>query len=80
MEQICKKEKITELYLAGISSGCCVYFTAADAAMRGIQPILVTDASGAPDEKTHRRNEENYRDLLGPIISTNKLIEKLKKP
>lgn len=79
LESICKKEKINGLYLAGISSGVCVFFTAADAAMRGIQPFIVTDASGAPSLKTHKKNLEKYKDILGPAITTKELIKKLKQ-
>ena len=77
LESICKKEKIKEIYLAGIYSGVCVYFSAADAAMRGILPILVTDASGAPNKKLHKLNISRYTDILGPAITTNKVLKKL---
>lgn len=78
LENICRKRKINELYFAGIYSGCCVYFTAADAAMRGIQPYLVSDASGAPNAKIHKKNIAKYSDVLGPVLSTNQVIKKIK--
>ena len=55
-ENYCKKNDISTLTFAGISSGICVYFSSADAYMRRIMPILVTDASGATDKKIHNQN------------------------
>ena len=78
LDSICKRERINELYFAGISSGCCVYFSAADAAMRRIQPYLVSDASGAPDKKTHHNNQVKFKQLLGPPITTAAVIRKIK--
>ena len=75
LESICKKEKINELYFAGISSGVCVYFSAADSAMRGIQPYLVTDASGAPSREIHKENIKKFKEIIGPVISTDELIK-----
>lgn len=80
LESICQQEKIDELYFAGISSGCCVHFSAADAAMRRIQPYLISDASGAPDIKTHRDNQIKFKQLLGPTVTTAALIRKIKNP
>jgi isochorismate hydrolase len=77
LEAYCKKNKITELYLAGISSGCCVYFTAADAAMRGIFPILISDASGSPDDETHKKNQDDFKTLLGEVVSSDTVINRL---
>lgn len=78
LESICKKEKISELYFTGISSGVCVYFSAADAAMRGIQPYVISDASGAPSKNTHRQNLKKYKDILGPVLTTSETIKKIK--
>lgn len=78
LEKICKNNKITELYLAGIYSGVCIYFTAADAAMRGIFPVLVTDASGAPSLKTHKQNIKKFKEVLGETLTTNEVIKRLK--
>ena len=78
LEKYCKKNKINELYLVGISSGVCVYFSGADAAMRGILPILISDASGAPSEKTHQENIKRFVDILGPALTTKQVLSKIK--
>ena len=77
LESICKKENIKELYFCGIYSGVCVYFSAADAAMRKILPVIVTDATGAPSMKTHKMNIKRWIDILGPAITTKNLLKKL---
>lgn len=44
LEKYCKQNKITDLYLCGVFSGCCVYLTGTGAAYRGIMPYFVKDA------------------------------------
>lgn len=78
LEQYCKKHKITELYFAGVSGGCCVHYTAVDAMYRKIQPILITDATSSPDIKTHKQNIENFNVFIGPSMKTNEVIKSLK--
>lgn len=84
LENYCKKNKIDELYFTGVFSGCCLFFTAADAAYRYIQPYLVTNASGGAKRSlvhkswrqiTHKR----FKLMLGPLIITKKLIECLNR-
>lgn len=77
LESYLKKNNIKEVYLAGIYAGCCVYFTGADAAMRGIQPILVKDASASPSPESLKKNIDNFKTFMGPAINTKKVIEGL---
>lgn len=79
LEKYCKKEKIDVLYFCGVYSGVCVYFSAAGAAMRGIQPYLVTDASSTEKPSWHKRNCQNFKTILGPLIKTKELIKLLEK-
>jgi isochorismate hydrolase len=78
LEKICKKEKITEMYFAGISSGICVHYTGVDAYMRDIRSILISDASGAPDEKTHNQNINRWKTALGKVMTTKEVIKNTK--
>src|SRR3989344_5470979 len=77
LEKYCKKNHIDELYFCGISSGCCVYFTAVDAVYRRIQPYLVTDASGSISRGRHRKNIDNFKIMIGPVLTTKQLLNKL---
>ena len=78
LERYCKRHRIDELYFCGISSGCCVYFSAADAAYRRIQPYLVTDASGSVNEARHHKNIDDFRTLLGTTLTTKQVLKQLK--
>jgi len=79
LEQICRKHRIGEIYFCGIYSGVCVLFSAADAAMRKIQPFLVSDASGSVNLEAHKKNIQRFSEILGPTLTTNELISLLKK-
>ena len=76
LERYCKKNKIDQLYFCGIYAGCCVYFSAADAAMRQIQPYLVTDASSSVSPAWHRKHIKNFTTFIGPAITTKELLKK----
>jgi nicotinamidase-related amidase len=78
LEKYCKKNKITELYFCGISSGVCVYFSAVDAVYRRIQPYLVKDASGSVSDKQHKTNIGNFKTAIGPVLTTKEILEGLK--
>jgi nicotinamidase-related amidase len=69
--------RITELYFCGIYSGCCVYFSAADSAMRGIQPYLVIDASSSTSARQHALNRANFEAMLGPVMTTNQVLKSI---
>lgn len=77
LEEYCKKENIDELYLCGVYSGVCVYFTGAGAAMRRIQPYLITDAASTEQKSWHKDNCEKFKTVLGPLITTEELIQEL---
>lgn len=81
-EKYCTGNKIDELYFTGVFSGCCVLFSAVDSAYRHIQPYLVTDAAGGPkkllvDKDWHKNTRDTFKLMVGPLITTNKLVYKL---
>lgn len=78
LEKYCKKNKINEMYFCGIYSGCCVYFSGVDAAYRRIQPFLVKDASGSTSPKQHKININNFETFIGPSLTTNEVLKRLK--
>ena len=75
LEQYCRDNNIDELYFTGVYSGCCVYFSAVDAAYRKIQPYLVTDASTTEKQELHDSNCEQFKSVIGPLIKTQEVIE-----
>ena len=80
-EKYCKKQKIDEIYFAGVFAECCIFFSAVDAAYRHIQPYLITDASGCAktkiEKERRKRTEYMFKLMLGPLITTKNLIKKL---
>lgn len=78
LEDYCKEKNINELYFCGVYSGCCVLFSAAGAAMRQIQPYLVVDGSSTEQESWHKNNCNKFKTVIGPLITTAELINKLK--
>ena len=83
-EKYCKQKGIDELYFSGVFSGACVFFSAAGTAMRGIQPILITDATGGPRRSLVNKGWQQdtfkrFKLLIGPLTTTNKLIKLLNK-
>lgn len=83
LEEYLAFNEIEEVYLAGVFAGCCIYFTAVDAVYRRIQPYLITDASGFPVESLtsggwKQSTLDRFKLMLGPLMTTEELIEELK--
>ncbi|MGE0792949.1 MAG: isochorismatase family cysteine hydrolase [Candidatus Woesearchaeota archaeon] len=77
LEKYCKENKITELYFTGVFSGCCVYFSAVDAAYRKIQPYLIIDASSTTNKERHNKNCDDFKTMIGPILKTSEVLKKI---
>jgi len=77
LEKYCKKQKISELYFAGISSGCCVNYSGVDAMYRRIQSIIISDATSSTDPEQHKINIKNFETFIGPSMTTKEVIESL---
>lgn len=78
LEKYCKSKKISELYICGIYSGCCLHYTGVDAKYRRIWPILVSDASTARGSRTHKKNCKDFAFMVGKITTTKELLKTLK--
>ncbi|MGD2251227.1 MAG: isochorismatase family cysteine hydrolase [Candidatus Methanofastidiosia archaeon] len=82
LEKYCKQNNIDEMYFTGVFCGCCVFFSAVDAAYRHIQPYLVRDAAGSPrkslvSEGFRRETLEKFETTIGPLVTTEELINNL---
>lgn len=75
LEEYLKKKDIDKLYLCGLYSGVCVHYTGVDAAMRGILPIVVNDASGTEKKQWHEENIKRFSQIAGKKITTKELIQ-----
>jgi len=81
-EKYCKQKGIDKLYFTGVFSGACIFFSAAGAAIRDIQPYLVKNASGSPRRDLVSKSWENdtynrFKLLIGPVVTTNSVIKSL---
>jgi isochorismate hydrolase len=79
LERYCKNKKIDKLYFCGVYSGVCVYFSGAGAAMRRIQPYLVTDASSTESLKLHKKNCIDFKEIIGQLITTKELLKEISR-
>jgi nicotinamidase-related amidase len=71
-----KKNKIQELYLAGINAGCCVLFTAVDAFYLGYDVFLVKDAvSSSAGKEATENGIRNIETFCGKTINTSELLK-----
>ena len=82
LERYCKNNKIGELYFTGVYCGCCIFFSAVDAAYRQIQPYLVIDATGSGKKSlvglnTEKETYKRFKLMIGPLVRTDKLIEQI---
>lgn len=75
LEEYCSKNKINELYFAGVYSGVCVHYSAIDAAMRKIWPVLVEDATNTISKKQHNKNIKRFREVAGSTMKTKEIIK-----
>ena len=75
LEKYCKKKKISELYICGIYSGCCLHYTGVDAQYRRIWPILVSDCSTA--RGTHKKNCKDFAQMVGKVFTTKEVLQNL---
>lgn len=77
LKDYCDSNNIDELYFCGVYSGVCVYFSVAGAAMRHIQPYLVTNGASTENADWHKTNCTNFKGVLGPLVTTEELLDLL---
>lgn len=77
LEKYCKAKKISELYICGIYSGCCLHYTGIDAQYRRIWPILVSDASTARGLNIHKKNCKDFAQMVGKVLTTKQVLQSL---
>ncbi len=76
LDDYLKKNKVNELYIAGIHSGCCILFTGVDAFYRNYDVYFVKDAiSSAGGKKFVINALKNFEMFCGKTISTSQVIK-----
>ncbi len=71
LDNYLKKNKVKELYIVGIHSGCCILFTGVDAFYRNYNVFFVEDAiSSAGGKRSVINGLKNFKMFCGKTIST----------
>jgi nicotinamidase/pyrazinamidase len=68
-----RERKIRKVYIAGLASDYCVFYTAKDALKENFETYLIEDASRAIDKEGFERTKEEILTLGGQIINTKEL-------
>jgi biuret amidohydrolase len=78
LDNYLKKNRIKELFIVGINTGCCILFTGVDAFYRGYDVFLVEDAnSTSAGKKRWERGMKEFQYFCGKLIKTNSLLRKI---
>ena len=72
-----KENRIEELYITGINTGCCILFSGVDAFYRGYDTYLVKDAnSTSGGKKAYEVGIKKFEMLCGNLIAKEELLKK----
>lgn len=78
LDEILKKNKIEELYLAGLQTQICIMTTAADASFRGYKPIAIKNCVISTREKQKNEALNWIKKYVGEVYTLNELLKSLK--
>lgn len=77
LDLLLRENGVKELIMTGVLTNVCVFFTAADAFMRGYKVIVVSDGTAALSKKDHEWALEQARAVLkAEVVSTREVIER----
>ncbi len=65
-----RERKVKKVYVAGLASDYCVFFTAKDAIKENFETFLIEDASRAIDDEGFKRAKDEILVSGGQIINT----------
>ena len=77
LEQRLRHQGIESVVVTGVTSDVCVTTTAREAADRGFQTVLVSDACTTWSEQMHKASLETFNLALGWVRSTQQVIDLL---
>lgn len=78
IDYVLKRERIETLIITGVATNLCAGLTAMDAADRGYNCVLVSDATATFYEKWHKFALETFDFRFGKVMTTDEVIEELK--
>lgn len=77
LDQVLRNWGVEQLVVCGQATNVCVYLTAAEAADRGYECVVVGDACAAWSERLHDAFLENFRLLFGRTAESGEVIAEL---
>ncbi|HEY1689110.1 MAG TPA: isochorismatase family cysteine hydrolase [Solirubrobacteraceae bacterium] len=77
LDQMLRNWGVGQLVICGQATNVCVYMTAAEAADRGYECVVVGDACAAWSQTLHDAFLENFRLLFGRVAGTDEVIAEL---
>ncbi len=75
LDTLLRDLRVTQIVLAGISTGSGVESTARSASDHGYHVVLATDAMGDPDADAHRHSVERVFPKLGETATTAEVLD-----
>jgi nicotinamidase-related amidase len=79
IDLILKTMGIRYVLCCGVSTNSCVEGTARDAAEHGYYAVIVDDACGAATRELHDATVNNFKRLLGMVMSTEEVLSVLRQ-
>lgn len=71
LDLLLRELKVEKIYLVGILTNICVFFTAAEAAMRDYEVVVYADSVAALAEETHRFCLSQLKDVFKVKVEDN---------
>ncbi|CAF0761227.1 unnamed protein product [Adineta ricciae] len=73
LNQQLKDKHVTQVFVTGLATDWCVYFTAMDAIENGYKTFIIEDAARGVDENTIKERLEDFRQKKGHVIQSNQV-------
>jgi len=80
IDQLLRSWGVSQLVVCGQATNVCVYMTAAEAADRGYECVVVGDACAAWNQSLHDAFLENFRLLFGRTAASGEVLAELAGP
>jgi nicotinamidase-related amidase len=77
LDKILKKNKVQELYLAGLQTQICIMTTAADASFRGYRPIVIEECVISTKEKQKTDALKWIKKYVGDVQTLNEVVNNI---
>ncbi|CAF0964015.1 unnamed protein product [Rotaria sordida] len=77
LHQLLTEKQVTQVFLAGLATDYCVYFTSIDALEHGYKTFIIEDACRGADPITIKEKLNNFTQKNGQIIQSNQVKDNI---